>query len=51
MCDRNSLHSNTIKALQLQSNWVQNGLVKSLLKDVKAYVQNINKKRQQQAIT
>jgi hypothetical protein len=51
MCDCNSLHSDTIEALQLQRNWVQHGLVKSSLKDVKAYMQNINKKRQQQAIT
>jgi hypothetical protein len=50
-CDRNSLHGNTIKALQLQRNWVQHGLVKSSLKDVEAYMQNVDKRQQQQATT
>ena len=45
-CDRNSLSSTTIEALQLQKNWVVRGVVKSSLTDLQNHVQKVDQKRQ-----
>lgn len=39
--DRNLLHGTTIEALQLQKNWIRNGVVKSPLSDLASYVESL----------
>jgi hypothetical protein len=43
-CDRNSLSGATVKALQLQKNWLARGVVKSSLLKLQNHVQNVDKK-------
>jgi hypothetical protein len=42
--DHNSLRAITIEAVQLQKNWVQRGVVKSSLKELAHFVENVDKK-------
>jgi hypothetical protein len=44
-CDRNSLHGDTIEAIQLQKGWLRRDVVKSLLRELEEHVQNLDKKR------
>jgi hypothetical protein len=43
--DRNMLSAATIEACQLQKSWIQRGVVKSSLKELAVYVENVDKKR------
>jgi hypothetical protein len=43
--DRNMLSAATIEACQLQKSWIQRGVVKSSLKELAVYVENIDKKQ------
>ena len=40
-CDRNTLSSDTIEALQLQKNWLRRGVVESDLLKLQAYIQSL----------
>jgi hypothetical protein len=43
--NRNSLHGNTVEAIQLQKGWLRRGVMKSSLLEVEKYVQNLDKTR------
>jgi hypothetical protein len=42
-CDRNQLSGATIESIQLQRNWLQQGVVKSSLRDLKSLVRKAEK--------